>query len=809
MLKHALNYARKGYYVFPLFGVVNGKCTCGKRHCNNIGKHPITRNGLKDATRDPKIIKKWWTEFPKANIGCNLEKSQLLVLDLDRHPNKADGIKAFKSLKGENQLPLTPRSKTGGNGSHIFFQAINQKVKGRITEGVDVKADGGYVVLPPSSHESGKHYEFTEGKSLLELEAAQCPEWLLELILKSNPRTTLIKTTQKEKGQKILTSRHWEKQTSSAALIIKRCAWLRTSIRNSRTLSEPEWFMQVGLLCYTKEAPDIIYETSKDYPNFNKSETKEKINNWLTNSDGPPLCESIQNQCGDELCKSCPVNRYIKSPIRLGYESRKLEEEKIEPFPIEVLPDSFKNYAVAAANSIQCPVDYIVCSLLVVASTLIGGNKQVRVGNDWHIGVNIWMALVGSPSSKKSPAMAKALEELQAIELENNHEYQSEAMLYEIEQKKYEADLTVWKKNYQQGNHEEPPPEPKKPIQERLSTSDVTVEGLGQLFSDNPHGIGLITDELSGIMRSMNQYKSGKGSDRSHYLSMWNNASLIIDRKKQDPIIIPRSSLSILGGIQPDILCELSDKNDDGFKERFLFCFPLRLNEMPRIGQAIPEDVKSSLKQVLRKLHKNRNVDRTIVKLSRKAEEFFLQTRCQWHKLQQSDNFPTELEAYYGKIESYLGRLALILHEIQLAEESSSSETIQSSTIQAAQALTEYFINHATRAFGLVAKTDEEHSIEKTIKWIKKKKLPVITARDLLTGRVANIKKASEGRSLLQKMQDYGYGIWCNDTSRFIFLENFSAFQQDLSRGQAMKLTKAEDAYITSQLIDPALEGLL
>jgi hypothetical protein len=159
----ALAYAAKGWHVFPVHSISNGKCTCGKQECEHAGKHPRTQHGLHDTTIDPETIKRWWAfAWPDANIGIATgEVSGIVVLDIDpRH----GGDKSLAEIEERfGRLPNTLRSKTGGGGWHFFFRHPGHYVKSiTIMPGVDIKADGGYAVAPPSLHISGKSYEWEE-----------------------------------------------------------------------------------------------------------------------------------------------------------------------------------------------------------------------------------------------------------------------------------------------------------------------------------------------------------------------------------------------------------------------------------------------------------------------------------------------------------------------------------------------------------------------------------------------------------------------------------------------------------------------
>jgi hypothetical protein len=83
-LKSPLRAARRGWPVFPLYGVRDGECTCANPDCDRAGKHPLTAHGFKDATRDAAQIRDWWSRWPTANLGIVTGKpSGFVALDID------------------------------------------------------------------------------------------------------------------------------------------------------------------------------------------------------------------------------------------------------------------------------------------------------------------------------------------------------------------------------------------------------------------------------------------------------------------------------------------------------------------------------------------------------------------------------------------------------------------------------------------------------------------------------------------------------------------------------------------------------
>lgn len=180
-LEAALRYAEQGLAVFPVWGVNDdGTCQCGTKRCkddDSAGKHPITPRGLNDATTNLARIRAWWQKHPQANIGLATgEISGIVVLDVD-------GTEGFKSISGR-PMPETPKVSTGrvDGGIHYYFKHPGRKVKNSVKKvgpGLDIRADGGYVILPPSRHKSGTRYNWAEPFDKDKL--PDMPEWLMNV----------------------------------------------------------------------------------------------------------------------------------------------------------------------------------------------------------------------------------------------------------------------------------------------------------------------------------------------------------------------------------------------------------------------------------------------------------------------------------------------------------------------------------------------------------------------------------------------------------------------------------------------------
>ena len=161
LVEAALSYAAKGYHVFP---------------CKPRSKVPATPNGFKDATTDEQTIRGWWEQHPQYNIAVATGRaSGFVVLDVDGEAGertmKERGLHtpATVTVKTPRGYHYWLRYPSGGIGSYTDIFRENS--------GIDIRGDGGYVVVPGSVLDTGV-YEWIMG--LEDATLAECPDWLLE-----------------------------------------------------------------------------------------------------------------------------------------------------------------------------------------------------------------------------------------------------------------------------------------------------------------------------------------------------------------------------------------------------------------------------------------------------------------------------------------------------------------------------------------------------------------------------------------------------------------------------------------------------
>ncbi len=157
LLNAALNYLSRGWSIIPI---------------NPSSKKPCLESWLEYQRRLPTIdeVNDWWTKWPWASIGLVTgEISGVSVIDVDpRHGGISDN------------LTDTVKSQTGGGGFHYFY-LYNHNVHSQngVKDGIDLKSDGGYVILPPSIHASGNKYTWITPPFVNEFQ--EMPQWIIDL----------------------------------------------------------------------------------------------------------------------------------------------------------------------------------------------------------------------------------------------------------------------------------------------------------------------------------------------------------------------------------------------------------------------------------------------------------------------------------------------------------------------------------------------------------------------------------------------------------------------------------------------------
>ena len=174
-LDYVLAYLRVGLGLLPAHGVTNGRCTCGEDCGKDAGKHPLANlvpSGVKNATTDEATIRWWLARRSHWNIAVACGSvSGIVVVD-------ADGEVGLAELECRG-YPMTWSVQSGSGGLHVYLKHPGHPVGNWKIPGIgELRADGGYVIAPPSRHRSGGRYEWLPGLSPWEVDLAPAPDWV-------------------------------------------------------------------------------------------------------------------------------------------------------------------------------------------------------------------------------------------------------------------------------------------------------------------------------------------------------------------------------------------------------------------------------------------------------------------------------------------------------------------------------------------------------------------------------------------------------------------------------------------------------
>jgi hypothetical protein len=169
ILAEALALAREGFAVFPL-----------------KGKRPTLDGGFKNATTEEGEVRTLWAKGRGDGIGLRTS-AEVWVLDVDTK-GAANGWDTLARLEAEyGALPDTLRADTPSGGAHLYFAGGGSRNKASFLPGLDTRAEGGYVVAPPSPHpEAPGRYRWVNWGTPI----AAPPAWLLEVIERGAPSSS-------------------------------------------------------------------------------------------------------------------------------------------------------------------------------------------------------------------------------------------------------------------------------------------------------------------------------------------------------------------------------------------------------------------------------------------------------------------------------------------------------------------------------------------------------------------------------------------------------------------------------------------
>lgn len=384
----------------------------------------------------------------------------------------------------------------------------------------------------------------------------------------------------------------------------------------------------------------------------------------------------------------------VKRELPKKLKKEKKPEIKTDEFPIEVFPENLQKYIVEVKETLNASYDYLGSALLWVISLCVGNAMKIEIKKGWIEAGVVWIAIVGRAGIGKShniDAMVQPLSDLNKREIRRFAE----------QVKKYNdyKELTKKEKEFE--------PEVEEPIKSQFIVGDITLESFFDYHEQNPNGIGILRDELSGWIKDLNKYR--EGSDLETYLSCWSNQQIILTRKMAKSAYVPKAFVPIMGGVQPKILSQVftPENKDNGFIDRWLLCYPdmeverYNDNEMSsEILEWYSEYIKGLYDNIKNNWVKKDEYDNQIPHIARfepEAKKEWIRIFNKITDLQNSESENEYMKSILPKQKSYVARFALLLNCLYHYDQNIDPNIVTLKSIQNAEKLSDYYIKMAKK----------------------------------------------------------------------------------------------------------------
>jgi hypothetical protein len=463
------------------------------------------------------------------------------------------------------------------------------------------------------------------------------------------------------------------------------------------------------------------------------------------------------------------------------------ELPSFEPFPTEVLPVPLCFFVREGAAALGCDESMIALPLLSAVASAIGNTRRIQLKRTWVEPAILWLVVVAESGTLKSPAWHLAMQPLHRRQTAafRDHSEKLEQHLRDLID--YKAALDEWKKTGRK--HNEPQPdEPDEPIPGRYLCEDTTVEALAVLLQRQPRGLLMARDELGGWVNGFDAYKSARGVDVTHWLSMHRAGPLTVDRKTgaKKTIHVPRAAVSIAGTVQPATLsAALTGRYDsegdeavqkvsgehfaNGLAARLLLAMPTR--KIKRWTEAIIDPAtEAAIEDLFERLLA---LDFTVDQFEEQAPidlQFTPDGKREWvrfydeHADEQAELYG-DLAAAWSKLEGYTARFALIIHLVRSEMNDPTLEdpaSVDGASVQAGIRLSRWFADEASRIYTIIGGSGdsaENRERRKLVRLIRDKGGST-TVRELMRSCRRFRSDAQLAETALNDLVQAGVGTW-------------------------------------------------
>lgn len=441
----------------------------------------------------------------------------------------------------------------------------------------------------------------------------------------------------------------------------------------------------------------------------------------------------------------------------------------VAQFELDLMPESFRPLVNDVAERMQVPMDFPAVAAIATLAGVTNRRALIqpkRNDDTWIVVPNLWGGIVAPPGMLKSPVITCMTQPARAIESEWRAAHKSQEQAYDAALELQEQEIKDWNLKCQAAlkKGETRPAKPQSsltpPVLQRLTTSDGTFEAVHAVLSENPAGLFVIRDELTGWLRGLE--KQGREQERAFYLECWNgDSSFTIDRIGRGSVDVPHACVSLFGGIQParwrDYLADAlrGGPADDGLVQRFqLIVWPDMPHGWQYVDRKPDKDALEHAARVYRQIATMDAANPLRLQFENEAQALFEQWLTDLERRIREDNLSPSMQAHLSKYRSLMPSLALLF---ALAD--GRTDCVPLSHAKLACAWCAYLETHANRVYASQARPEHQAAIALSRRLAKgwKREEGIFTVRDVYRNGWDMLDSPDAARGALLVLQECGW----------------------------------------------------
>jgi hypothetical protein len=705
-----------------------------------------------------------WKQKHQINVGVVTGRiSNIIVVDCDSE-------RAFEDVCRRG-VPDTPRVRTG-RGWHLYFKWPGFPVANAagLLPGVDIRADGGYVVGPGSMHGSGAEYAWE--RSPAEVPFADAPAWLLDLLQKKTPRP----------GAGLPSPTGYHDATrgnaySRAALAseVATVAGAQPGSRNSQ-LNKSAYalggLVKSGLLT----AEDVTSALHAAAMRNGSMQDDGEVATLRTIESGLRAAPVREVPIGRES-ETTAITRTAATTFDPDEPPRPLTRQSVEaaPFPLDALGPVLANAAEAIHSRVRAHISICASSVLAAVNYAVQGHADVELPNGQSRPVSLYFVSIAESGDRKSSTDHEALRPVYTREAVLREHYDAILPAYQNDKLAYErARDTALRSNakadravIRQALDRLGPP-PISPLKPSLLCSEPTYEGLFKLFALGQPSLGLFSTEGGGFLGGHGMSDEAKLRTATGLSKLWDGANLDRVRSGDGDKILVGRRLACHLMLQPSVASILlADETmaDQGLLSRMLCVSPPTLAGT-RFWETPPEAAAANLKVYERALQdileqplplirgKNNELAPPRLRLSDEA-------RAEWIRFQDEIEYQLGQGGKYEAVRSRANKMpemaARLAATLALFDNIHSGH-IDSDQMRRGMQLATHFLSEASRLSSSATVNAELATAEKVLRWLLYDwKFDAVSLPDIYQLGPYSIRSQSAAKAVVTVLEAHGW----------------------------------------------------